>query len=64
MNFLKFQSTLNIIEEEKGGESPKVMGMSPSGGMSQPQIFISVDQYNYRKNIYMYIQQERLRLIT
>ena len=63
MNFLKFQSTLNIIEEEKGGESPKVMGMSPSGGMVIPKVFISVENFNYRKNIYLFIQQERIRLI-
>jgi len=39
------------------------MGMSPSGGMAIPKVFISVENYNYRKNVYLFIQQERIRLI-
>jgi hypothetical protein len=39
------------------------MGMSPSGGMAIPKVFISVENYNYRKNIYLFIQQERIRLV-
>ena len=39
------------------------MGISPSGGMTIPKVFVSVENYNYRKNIYLYIQQERIRLI-
>ena len=39
------------------------MVMSPSGGMAIPKVFISVENFNYRKNIYLFIQQERIRLI-
>ena len=32
-------------------------------GMAIPKVFISVENFNYRKNIYLFIQQERIRLI-